>query len=372
MLYVELKDYKQAYKYATIPSLEGCGEYPERTCFEYCNISEIYLGLDSLNKSEYFLNKAMIISDSINYQWLKMICLQAKVKLLKKQSGYKNLHETIMAIAQIIENEEEVYTKYEAYQQLTDYYKHTGDYKKSLYYLEKWVVVNDTIKSRESLQVFNEFQTKYETEKKEQQIVLQEQKLKAKNKLLLIGSVSGVLILIALILIWLLYNKRNQAYKLLVLQNINSTKESSMSIPEIVLSNNNQSYNVENVEIKATQMSDQQKKQLIETLTQQIESKVFLLPDININKMAELCNTNRTYLSQLINEYYQMNFSTLINKCRIEEAKRILIAEKNDVQLKNFYPKLGFNSYGVFNEAFKKHIGVTPAFFLQTVRSEND
>ena len=366
MANLELGDYKQAYKYATIPNSEVCGEYAERTCLEYCNLGRIYLGLDSLKKAEYYINKSLLLSDSIKEKWIKMISLQTKVKLLKKQSGNKNLRQTILAIEQIIDSGEDLYSIFEGYKQLTDYYKSTGDYKKALYYLEKWTAVNDTLKSKESLQVFNEFQTKYETDKKEQQILQQQKELQAKTRLLWISILSGTAILIALILIISLYNKRNLAYKQLVYQSIENASVNSFSSIDFNRNNNDEEA-TENKTTKSTLLSENQIITLTQLLDEQLKKKIFLEPDISLDKLADLCGTNRNYISNLINRNHELNFNSFINKLRIEESIKIMINEQNNVQLKNLYKRLGYNSYTVFNDAFKKHTGVTPKIFLNTI-----
>jgi AraC-like DNA-binding protein len=368
---IGLQDYKQAYKYAI-----GCNRYygngfklyKESEWLMYNNLGRIYLGLDSLEKATYCINRALSLSDSLSSKSYKLTSLQTKYKLIKKQNGNKNLSETVQSIAQIIDSVHDNQIKNEGYKQLTDYYKSTSDYQKSLYYLEKWRMVNDSLNSKESMQVFNEFQTQYETEKKEEQIALQKDEIRNKNRLMIIELVSGVLILMALILIWFLYKKRNEAYKRLVLQSLNCPNDILKPLPEIVLDENSQYSDGDKCEIRTTQLSDLQKKHLIEKLNRQIELKMHLQPDITINQLAKLCKTNRTYLSQLINEYYNVNFSTFINNLRIEEAKQILANPKEDVQLKTLYPILGFNSYTVFHDAFRKYIGVTPACFRQTIK----
>jgi len=368
---IGLQDYKQAYKYAI-----GCNKYygngfklyKESEWLMYNNMGRIYLGLDSLEKATYYINRALSLSDSLGPKSFKLTALQTKIILLRKQSGNKSMRETVESIVQIIDSVHDDQIRNEGYQQLTDYYKSTGDYRKSLYYLEKWKVVNDSINSKESMQVYNEFQTKYETGKKEEQIALQKAEIQNKNLILIIGTVSGILIFIGLVLIWFLYKKRDEAYKRLVLQSINCPIDTLIPLPDTVQDDNSHLLDEETAEIKTTQMTDEQKQQLIETLNRQIDSKVYLQPDITIKELAKLCNTNRTYLSQLINEYHHDNFNTFINKLRIQEGKRILATQKEDVQLKTLYPTLGFKSYTVFNDAFRKYIGVTPAYFRQTIK----
>jgi len=39
-----------------------------------------------------------------------------------------------------------------------------------------------------------------------------------------------------------------------------------------------------------------------------------------------------------------------------------------DIPLKALHERLGFSSYTRFYEAFKKYTGVTPSFFLKTIK----
>ena len=118
---------------------------------------------------------------------------------------------------------------------------------------------------------------------------------------------------------------------------------------------------------------DEKIKSQIETaLNYQLDIKIFITPDITLKILAQKCHTNRSYLSQFINERYTMNFNTFINSLRINEAKQILSDPNNRLPLKELYLRLGYHSYSVFNEAFKRHVGVTPAFYLKTIKNLPD
>lgn len=80
-----------------------------------------------------------------------------------------------------------------------------------------------------------------------------------------------------------------------------------------------------------------------------------------------MCDTNQSYLSQVINNYHGQNFNQFINNFRVKEALELLSQKDENIQLKELYLDLGFNSYSVFNEAFKKTIGVTPGYYQKTV-----
>jgi AraC-like DNA-binding protein len=94
--------------------------------------------------------------------------------------------------------------------------------------------------------------------------------------------------------------------------------------------------------------------------------KLFLDPHFSINKAAEFLGTNRTYLSRAINSIQQTNFPGYINRFRIREAIR-LISEgfADNLTQEALASQCGFSNRAVFINAFKKHTGVTPSFFIR-------
>ena len=85
---------------------------------------------------------------------------------------------------------------------------------------------------------------------------------------------------------------------------------------------------------------------------------------IDLKFVANQFNLSEGYVSQLINTNTGTNFSTYINKLRIEESKRILA----DKQFENYTIvsialESGFNSKSVFYKNFKEHTGLTPLEF---------
>lgn len=235
-----------------------------------------------------------------------------------------------------------------------------------LKYFRRYQRLSDSLFSEQNSKSIAEIQTRYETEKKDQLIQLQEITLKNKN-LILHGSLAGgVLVFTLLILIIILYRKKNKAYKQLVYQNLGFSGIRKKRIIEEDLIDVNDHGNLEDEKNSTSKLDEEQKKQIIECLFKLIENKIYTESSLTLNMLAEKCATNRTYLSIVINEKFKENFNTFINRLRIEEAKRILSLVENNIPLKELYQKLGFNSYSVFNEAFNKFIGVTPAFFQRT------
>lgn len=99
-----------------------------------------------------------------------------------------------------------------------------------------------------------------------------------------------------------------------------------------------------------------------------IKSSVFLDSAVNIYHLCQAFKTNRTYLSAEINNQFQMNFRTLINSYRIEEAKKLILQAKELKQAAHFEQiaiDTGFNAYGSFLRVFKAIEGVSPSEYYK-------
>ncbi|MFS4456175.1 helix-turn-helix domain-containing protein [Maribacter sp. 2304DJ31-5] len=95
--------------------------------------------------------------------------------------------------------------------------------------------------------------------------------------------------------------------------------------------------------------------------------KIFKENDISLEKLANRLNTTRHNASQVINEHFHMNFHELINKYRINEAKKIF--EKDNQRNLNIIDvayEVGYNNKVTFNKAFKRDTQITPSEYQKT------
>jgi AraC-like DNA-binding protein len=92
------------------------------------------------------------------------------------------------------------------------------------------------------------------------------------------------------------------------------------------------------------------------------ETKIYMEPDITLDRLAEALNIMPRDLSMLINRHFGINYYEFINRYRIEEAKRML-AESKGASITDIYLAVGFNSKSVFYTFFKKLEGMTPTAY---------
>lgn len=98
------------------------------------------------------------------------------------------------------------------------------------------------------------------------------------------------------------------------------------------------------------------------------EQRVFVRKDLSLNELATMLHTNKTYLSEIINRQFGMNFNDYINQLRITEACRIIM-DPDSVRLSydQIAEQCGFSSKSTFYAAFKKVTGMSPAAFSRTI-----
>ena len=96
-----------------------------------------------------------------------------------------------------------------------------------------------------------------------------------------------------------------------------------------------------------------------------LKKQMFLKQGIRISDIASMLNTNRTYISKLVNNTYNMSFSDFINTLRIDYAKQYLL-QHNEAKQSDIATACGFPNASAFNNIFKKATGVTPKIWLAT------
>jgi AraC-like DNA-binding protein len=101
------------------------------------------------------------------------------------------------------------------------------------------------------------------------------------------------------------------------------------------------------------------------------DEKYFLKMDCTASNLAKKINTNTTYLSKIINTYYQKNFTEYINDLRIEFALNRLKNDKlyGQYSILAIANEIGFKSKESFNSAFKKRTGVLPSSLIKALNN---
>lgn len=122
-------------------------------------------------------------------------------------------------------------------------------------------------------------------------------------------------------------------------------------------------------------VSEEQRQRIVDGIYDVMDdADKFCDCDFDIDRLAELVNSNSRYVSQVINETFGKNFRAFINEYRIKEAQRRLLntAEYGNYTIKAIAESVGYKSYTSFNSLFKKATGITPAMYQQMAQEESD
>ena len=92
------------------------------------------------------------------------------------------------------------------------------------------------------------------------------------------------------------------------------------------------------------------------------QEKIYQDESLSLNKLAELTKLNTHQVSELINTHFEMGFSSLVRRYRVEAAKKMLIDEPRASVL-SVGLSVGFTSQSNFYVAFKEFAGVVPGQF---------
>ena len=89
------------------------------------------------------------------------------------------------------------------------------------------------------------------------------------------------------------------------------------------------------------------------------EDKLFKDSTISLNELSRHVEKDRYKVSQVLNEYLQQSFYSLLNRYRIQEAQELLLTNPL-LSVKAVMYEVGFNSKTSFYGAFKKETGLSP------------
>lgn len=136
--------------------------------------------------------------------------------------------------------------------------------------------------------------------------------------------------------------------------------------PEIALPTSN-----ENDERKKNQNTGNKMKQQLLSLFE--EKKWHTFPDLKITDVAAELNTNRTYISLLINDEFETNFNCFVNQYRVEEAKKLLSnTDSLHYSLDYVCHEAGFGSLNSLNRVFKESVGMTPGMYRNSIHQSSE
>jgi AraC-like DNA-binding protein len=220
----------------------------------------------------------------------------------------------------------------------------------------------------------SDLMVKYETEQKENLLKEQDIALITKEKHLQMQYVIITIFIVACVFLYVHIRKKNKRYLQIVRQNLYFVEQEKIlrkTLAGISDDKPDEEKTSENTSAKyaTSALTDKKSADLyLKIHCFMTDNKLYKDNSLTKERLAELLDTNRSYLSQVINKHTGLSFTHYINRLRIEEVRRILSDPEDDTPLKAIASDTGFNSLSTFYSVFQSIVGMPPSAYRNEVK----
>lgn len=254
-------------------------------------------------------------------------------------------------------NEEEKVGGY-VYKLLGKNYKVLGDYELANSYYEKYII--NFKNSSDNLQTVSSL-----LQKKELSVLELEKKEQEKRTIYIVSTSAVIIGLLVLFLFRLSKKRKNEAVNFeALLAKIKAQEKNKekvlIDVKDIVFE-----------EKTTTDINQETFDDILKGLQILEEQHYFLRQDCSAYTIAKKIKTNTSYLSKVVNAYYQKNFNTYINDLRISY---VIIKLKEDSRFRlysvqSISEEVGYKSPDSFTKYFKKRTGLLPSVYIKKLNN---
>lgn len=297
-------------------------------------------------------------------------------RALIAQKKYKSALEKLQIGKEISEKNITSLFRREVYLLLSACYDRLGEPKEALEYYKKYTAESFRLYNEDKERTEKELMVRYETKKRNKELAQKNMLLqKEQNRVMALVGITFV-VLIVVLLFYINYRRKNRLYKQIVRESVDwlakerqfskRIAEQEKQLQELI----GKAGAVDGGRYSGSSLNKDSQQELFGRLERLMQNdQVYKNSLFTREKMAELLGTNRTYLSQTINEQTGLTFTHYMNKYRIEEARRILADPQDDTPIKAIAADLGFSSVTTFYTLFKAVVQMSPDQYRKHARS---
>lgn len=373
-IYTKCKDYKKSVEFADL-GLAECKKYNNYSNYSYLQmikgISLFYLKDYS---SSYKILHEIEIGLLNNKDYTNLGVLYYYLGKIKHATHSENeaieFFKKADSISFTFNSFEPV--KRDGYEILIDYYKKKGDLKNQLKYIDN-LIYSDSVITINRKNLSKEILKKYDTPLLMKEKVSVIEKLNNQNTWLIAS-----LLFISILFIFIIRKNRKKIKEYEKQAKVLSEKplvapvyhqeEISTEIIAPAIPEENTPERKEKAP-KNDLSSNPKFKILIEKISQFEKTNSFLNKNITLDSLSKDFDTNRDYLSKLVNELKGKNFSQYLNELRInyivEELKSNEKIRKHTIAA--IADDIGYNNAESFTNAFKKITGTLPSYYIKAL-----
>jgi len=334
----------------------------------YClsGLSTTYLALDSVSQAYSYAMQSKEIAVKIKgYSWMSESC-EVLADCYSKQTRYDSARYFLVEAIRLNKLTGRESHPAELYGKLSQVYDKMHDPENALLYLDssyKAYMRFVSLKNEDKLAALRIESDYYIHKARITELILKNKSEKEKSKLflLLISAISAILFLA----VFFSALRRRQLKKLkesyigLVKKNIELDHLNN----KLLDCDTRHSRKISAEHIKDEDIIIKRLKTLLQ------KDEIFTNPDLSLKILADILCTNTSYLSAIINKHFNSNLKSLINKYRIDKARKLMTSvEYTHFSMDGIAAEVGFNSRSAFYLAFKSITGLTPTLYIENYR----
>jgi serine phosphatase RsbU (regulator of sigma subunit) len=173
------------------------------------NLGTVYSSVRDWNRANRFLSEGLELARKLNLPYQKVTALISLGESNSKQGKPSQAEANFLECSKLAKGLEMKNEERYCYDRLSILYEQIGEIQKALTYHKLSVKIKDEMFSEKSQKAITEMQTKYETEKKDLALTLQDSVIK-RQKLTIIGAVIGafLILLVALLMVKMFLEKK--------------------------------------------------------------------------------------------------------------------------------------------------------------------
>lgn len=240
-----------------------------------------------------------------------------------------------------------------------------GDYHTALDYQKKSMKLSSELLSEEKEREFAILDLRYKVSEEKRTNAELSLDVLRKKRYAELAVTLALLMLFGGAMLYVYHRKRMSAYKIIVRQHLEQidTERRLKDQYEKLLTERRETA------AKSSTPSDNKLENLFIRLEEMMQQdKIYRQCDLSLDGVAHMLGTNRTYLSQVVNDRAE-SFAAYVNSYRLREAVELLSDPANDDSLKSIAVSTGFASPSNFYSIFRKKMGMAPSVFRDNVRN---
>ncbi|MBD5358093.1 MAG: helix-turn-helix transcriptional regulator [Bacteroides sp.] len=255
----------------------------------------------------------------------------------------------------------------EIYALMSTIYEQQGEYAKSLDYYKKYTAVTLNLFSEQKEREFAILDLRNRVSEEERKNASQSLEILKRGRTIIILIAIGVVFLVICIAGFIYHRRKVADYNETIARYLENMRNEKLLREQL-----------EQATAQAQQhdtprptggLNNEKSNQIYQQLEKLMNEGAYRDSSLSLDKAAGLLSTNRTYLSQVVNERSGKSFSNYVNEYRLNEAVELLSDPNNTDALKTIGAKVGFTSSSNFYTLFRQRVGVSPSVFRENIKN---